>query len=87
VFHILIWGVLELCLGEVSPPKPPRGDGTGHKHWQKIMSDSLVSMFQQLIFCTFRMSTMFFASLLPHHRRSIASADKTSVKFCAPGNL
>jgi len=29
VFLISIWGVLELCLGGLSPPKPPRGDGTG----------------------------------------------------------
>ena len=28
VFHISIWGGLELCLGGLSPPKPPRGDGT-----------------------------------------------------------
>jgi len=29
VFHISIWGDLELCLGGLSPPKSPRGDGTG----------------------------------------------------------
>jgi len=23
VFHISIWGELELCLGGLSPPKPP----------------------------------------------------------------
>ena len=28
MFHISIWGGLELCLGGLSPPKPPRGDGT-----------------------------------------------------------
>jgi len=28
VFQISIWGGLELCLGEVSPPMPPRGNGT-----------------------------------------------------------
>ena len=27
--HILIWGDLKLCLGRISSPKPPRGDGTG----------------------------------------------------------
>ena len=27
VFHFSIWG-LELCLGWLGPPKPPRGDGT-----------------------------------------------------------
>jgi len=29
VFHVPIWGGLELCLGGLSPPKPPRSDGTG----------------------------------------------------------
>jgi len=28
VLHISIWGGLKLCLGGLSPPKPPRGDGT-----------------------------------------------------------
>jgi len=28
VFHISIWGGLVLCLGGLSPQKPPRGDGT-----------------------------------------------------------
>jgi len=28
VFHVSVWGVLELCLVGVSPRKPPRGDGT-----------------------------------------------------------
>jgi len=28
MFHILIWGDLRLCLGRLSRPKPPRGDGT-----------------------------------------------------------
>jgi len=28
MFHILIWGGLKLRLGGLSPPKPPRGDGT-----------------------------------------------------------
>jgi len=28
VFHISIWGGLELCSGGLSQPKPPRGDGT-----------------------------------------------------------
>ena len=29
VFHVSNWGGLELCLGGLSPQKPPRGDGTG----------------------------------------------------------
>jgi len=29
VFHVLIWGSLELFLGGLSPQNPPRGDGTG----------------------------------------------------------
>ena len=29
VFHVSIWEGLELCLGGLSPQKPPRGDGTG----------------------------------------------------------
>jgi len=33
VFHVLIWGGLELCLGGLSPPKAPRGDGTG-RNWR-----------------------------------------------------
>jgi len=28
VFHITIWGDLELCLGGLSPPKLSNGDGT-----------------------------------------------------------
>jgi len=28
VFHVSIWGGLELCLEGLSPPKPPLGDGT-----------------------------------------------------------
>jgi len=28
VFHVSIWGGLELCLGGLGPPKPPHGDGT-----------------------------------------------------------
>jgi len=28
MFHISIWGDLELCLGGLSQPKPPCGDGT-----------------------------------------------------------
>jgi len=31
VFHVSIWGGLELCFGGPSPPKPPRGDGTARK--------------------------------------------------------
>jgi len=29
VFHISVWGGLDLCLAGLSPPKPPRGDWTG----------------------------------------------------------
>jgi len=29
VFHISLFGDLELCLGGLSSSKPPRGDGTG----------------------------------------------------------
>jgi len=28
VFHVSIWGGLELCLGGAKPTKAPRGDGT-----------------------------------------------------------
>jgi len=44
VFHVLIWGGLELCLG-AKPPKAPRGDGTG-QHYRTFTeaSASLTSM-------------------------------------------
>ena len=32
MFHISILGGLELCLGGLSPPKPPRGDETGRQY-------------------------------------------------------
>jgi len=28
MLHVSIWGDLEFCLRRLSPPKPPRGDGT-----------------------------------------------------------
>jgi len=31
VFPVSIWGGLELCLGGISPPKPPHGEGTEAK--------------------------------------------------------
>jgi len=31
VFHVSIWGV-GVMLGGISPPKPPRGDGTALNH-------------------------------------------------------
>ena len=34
VFYISIWGGLELYLGEISPPKPHRGDGTAPRSTQ-----------------------------------------------------
>jgi len=33
MFHISIWGGLELCLGEIIPPKPSFGDGTEVCAW------------------------------------------------------
>jgi len=38
VFHISIWGGLELCFGGLSPPKPRRGDGTESNARRKCFS-------------------------------------------------
>ena len=36
MFHISIWGDLELCLGGLSPPRPLCGDGTGLKSGHSV---------------------------------------------------
>jgi len=46
MFHILIWGGLELCLGGLSPPKPPRDDEAALTHKLNISVNIKLSKFR-----------------------------------------